>query len=238
MSSHMSTKEKILHIVDDIELISKELIENLIAPKQQKLSSADHQLLTELLVSKDKDLKNAMKLASEQAAIEVKINAVKSEVERQDQHILQFQRQLKEAEQILSTALYQARQKLQSINKANKKPVSTEELIKYAHRISSSNAVCAPLTWHQGDMRRPYPTDLEMRSGFLSRPDLPLNGHGIPHQNIVNDVHRGGHAADIPASSQSQFAWHPSGELHMTMGSSGGMVTLDTRASHKETNAR
>lgn len=84
-------------------------------------------------------------------------------------------------------------------------------------------------------MRRPYPTDLEMRSGFLSRPDLPLNGHGIPHQNIVNDVHRGGHAADIPASSQSQFAWHPSGELHMTMGSSGGMVTLDTRASHKET---
>lgn len=83
MSSHMSTKEKILHIVDDIELISKELIENLIAPKQQKLSSADHQLLTELLVSKDKDLKIAMKLASEQAAIEVKINAVKSEVERQ-----------------------------------------------------------------------------------------------------------------------------------------------------------
>lgn len=52
----------------------------------------------------------------------------------QDQEINQLQKQLKEAEQILSTAIFQARQKLASIAKANKHPVSSEELIKYAHK--------------------------------------------------------------------------------------------------------
>lgn len=33
---------------------------------------------------------------------------------------------------------------------------------------------------------------------------------------------------DVPASAQNQFAWHPSGELHMSM-IAGGSVSLDTR---------
>jgi mediator of RNA polymerase II transcription subunit 4 len=57
-----------------------------------------------------------------------------------------------------ATSIYQAKQKLQSISRANKRPVPSEDLIKFAHRISASNAVCAPLTWQQGDPRRPYPT--------------------------------------------------------------------------------
>lgn len=53
--------------------------------------------------------------------------------------------------------------------------MSSEELIKYAHRISASSAVAAPHNWQQGDPRRPYPTDIEMRQGFLGRmSDLPL----------------------------------------------------------------
>lgn len=34
---------------------------------------------------------------------------------------------------------------------------------------------------------------------------------------------------DVPTSAQNQFAWHPSGELHMSMGTSTGSVPLDTR---------
>ena len=134
------------------------MIENTLAPKNAKLSSAEHAQLTELLVAKDKELKETLKKASEQAQIDLKMEAVKAEVERQDQEIQQLQRQLKDAEQILATAIYQAKQKLQSISRANKRPVASEELIKFAHRISASNAVCAPLTWQQGDPRRPYPT--------------------------------------------------------------------------------
>lgn len=132
----------------------------------------------------------------------------------QDQEINRLQRQLKESEDILATALFQAKQKLASILTANKRPISSEELIKYAYRlvpwfiygnnlihkfdfiyicfsISASNAICAPLTWQQGDLRRPYPTDIEMRLGFLGKSDLNFNGHNLQHQSSVSsDIHR------------------------------------------------
>lgn len=194
-------------------------------------------------MSKDKELKSTLQLAAEQAGIEKKMDGLREQVKEQDEEINQLQKQLKEAEHILATSIFQARQKLTSINKAVKRPVSSEELIKFAHRISASNAICAPLTWQQGDLRRPYPTDIEMRLGFLGKSDLNINGHNLQNQNSLNEMHRnttaaGGGAAgtavaDIPASAQNQFAWHPSGELHMTMGSGAGSVPLDTRA-HKD----
>jgi len=140
----------------------REMIENTIAQKPSKLSSIEHAQLTELLASKDNELKATLKRAAEQAKINLKMETLKAEVERQDQDIQQLQRQLKEAEQILATAIYQAKQKLQSIARANKRPVPSEELIKYAHRISATNAICAPLTWQQGDPRRPYPTGIHI----------------------------------------------------------------------------
>lgn len=234
--SSVSTGESLLSLIDDIEIIAKELIENTIVQKHQKLSNTDHALATEMLVSKDNKLKETLKLAAEQAKINQKMEALKAEVERQDQYIQQLQRQLKEAEQILATAIYQAKQKLQSIARANKRPVGSEDLIKFAHRISASNAVCAPLTWQQGDPRRPYPTDIEMRLGFLGRlSDLPINGHLLQQQNSLSDLHRTGHPTGVepPASQQSQFAWHPSGEIHMTVGQ--GTVAMDTRNHNKET---
>ncbi|XP_062535391.1 mediator of RNA polymerase II transcription subunit 4 [Armigeres subalbatus] len=239
-SYHLSTKERLLAVVDDIEIISKELIENTIAPKHQKMSSVEHAQLVELLVSKDKELKATLQLAAEQASIEKKMDGLREQVKEQDEEINQLQKQLKEAEHILATSIFQGRQKLSSINKAVKRPVSSEELIKFAHRISASNAICAPLTWQQGDLRRPYPTDIEMRLGFLGKSDLNINGHNMQNQNNLNEMQRnatgtaaGSGVADIPASAQNQFAWHPSGELHMTMGAGAGSVSLDTRA-HKD----
>lgn len=172
----------------------RELIENTITLRHQKMTGTEHTQITELLVAKDKEIKDTLALARKQAMIEKKMETLKAEVDRQDQEIQNLQRQLKEGEQILATAIFQAKQKLASINKANKRPVLSEELIKFAHKISASNAVCAPLTWAQGDPRRPYPTDIEMRLGFLGRlSDLPLNGHLLQQQNL-SDFHRPGHA--------------------------------------------
>lgn len=61
----------------------RELIENTIAPKHQKISSNDHSQLVQLLVSKDSDLKNVLKLASEQAIIEQKMTDLKAQVDEQ-----------------------------------------------------------------------------------------------------------------------------------------------------------
>ena len=41
-------------------------------------------------------------------------------------------------------------------------------MIKYAHKISSDHSVASPYNWEIGDQRRPYPTDLEMKSGLLA----------------------------------------------------------------------
>lgn len=225
MSVNKSTRDNLLSIVDDIEIIAKELIENIMAQRHLKLSSNEHAQLIELLLFKDKEFKKTLKRADEQARINLKIDDLKSEVATQDKEIQKLQKELKEAERILATAVYEAKQKLQSIARANKKPVASEELIKYAHRISASNAICAPLTWQQGDPRRPYPTDIEMRVGWLgSLNDLPQNGQVLgPHSGISADLQRTGHPSEPSASQSNQFTWHPSGDLHMSVAGQGSV---------------
>ncbi|ESP04868.1 hypothetical protein LOTGIDRAFT_109428 [Lottia gigantea] len=165
-----STRQKLLSLIDDIEIVSKELFEALSTPKTQlRPDGADSVMLMELLVEKDQELKATIKTAEEQAEIQSVMDNLKIEVEKRDQEIKVLQKNLKDSETILSTAVYQAKQKLESIAQANNKRTSSEDLIKFAHRISASNAVAAPVTWAPGDPRRPYPTDLDMRQGFLGQ---------------------------------------------------------------------
>lgn len=49
-----------------------------------------------------------------------------------------------------AAAVFEAKKKLTSINKAEDNAVTTEELIRFAHRISASYAVAAPPTWAPG----------------------------------------------------------------------------------------
>ncbi|XP_016521568.1 mediator of RNA polymerase II transcription subunit 4 isoform X1 [Poecilia formosa] len=173
-----STKERLLSVLDDLEVLSRELIEMLALSRSQKLPQPgeDTQIL-ELLVQRDKEFQELMEVAQQQGKVHQEMQLLEKEVEKRDSDIQQLQKQLKEAEHILATAVYQAKEKLKSIEKARKGSISSEEIIKYAHRISASNAVCAPLNWVPGDPRRPYPTDLEMRSGMLGHmANLSSNG--------------------------------------------------------------
>ncbi|XP_017955531.1 mediator of RNA polymerase II transcription subunit 4 [Drosophila navojoa] len=242
MSFHLSTKERLLLLIDDIEMISKELIEQ----AHQKISSTELADLLDLLVSKEEEFRKMLELAEEQAKVEEAMDKLRAKVEIHDREIQKLQKSLKDAELILSTAIFQARQKLASINQANKRPVSSEELIKYAHRISSANAVSAPLTWCIGDLRRPYPTDIEMRNGLLGKSEQNINGGLVAHQNsaIQSEAQRNlsgtggsnaGSGNEVPNAFQNQFSWNL-GELHM-MGASGNSVALETRA-HKESSAQ
>lgn len=74
---------------------------------------------------------------------------------------------MKEAEQVLSSAVYQSRIKLDMIKKA--KPISSDLIIKYAHKISTDYGVCCPENWTPDNPRRPYPTDSDMRMGWLGK---------------------------------------------------------------------
>nr|XP_044995149.1 mediator of RNA polymerase II transcription subunit 4-like [Jaculus jaculus] len=112
------------------------------------------------------------------------------------------QKLLQPEEENQATAVYQAKEKLKSIEKARKGAISSEELIKYAHRISASNAVCAPLTWVPGDPRRPYPTDLEMRSGLLGQMNNPST-IGV-NVHLPGDALAAGRLPDVLAP---QYPW-------------------------------
>ena len=114
-SNSTSTREKLLGLVDDIELITKEIFENSIAAKAKRLTANEHEELTTLLIQKDTELKETMTLASEQGDIDKKMKVLEEEVQKQDNCIKQLQKHLKDAETVLSTAIYQARQKLDSI---------------------------------------------------------------------------------------------------------------------------
>jgi mediator of RNA polymerase II transcription subunit 4 len=242
------TREVILSLIDDVELISRELLDNCVLAKPQRFSASDHSAMTELLVDKDKKLQAALKVAAEQGEVEQEIDEVRSQVEEQDEQIKNLQKQLKEAEALLANTIYQAKQKLESISKA--KPVLSEDLIKYSHKISASNAVAAPLNWQQGDPRRPYPTDIEMRGGFLSRSELPLSQqlqHLAPPQPAISTFpspaappqpspSRSGSSAQAShiqsPGRPSHFGWSASGELSMQV-PGGGQVHIETAGSRQ-----
>lgn len=127
-------------------------------------------------MSKNAEFRRSLTTASEQQEIDEKMLQLGSEVARHDHDIQMLQKHLKEADTILSTALFQAKQKLDQIQKAQVHQVGSEDLIRFAHRISSTNAVAAPAAWAPGDQRRPYPTDIEMRMGVVARiNDTPIS---------------------------------------------------------------
>ena len=156
------------------------MLESTIAPKQDKLSPDDQNQLIQLLLLKNSALKDMFKvrsalesaaagvalaaiiiglslvvqLAHEQGEIEEKMEELETEVNHYDQEIQTLQKHLKDAEVLLSTALYQAKQKLDQMTKAQQQSVSSEELVRFAHRISATHAVAAPLNWLPGDPRK------------------------------------------------------------------------------------
>jgi hypothetical protein len=93
---------------------------------------------------------------------------------------------LKEAEQVLSSAVYQSRLKIGIINQA--RPISSELIIQYAHRISSEYGVCCPEgNWVADKSRRPYPTDFDMRKGWLGKINMMNDYNSLTNNNNNNN---------------------------------------------------
>ncbi|XP_057301724.1 uncharacterized protein LOC130636120 isoform X2 [Hydractinia symbiolongicarpus] len=135
--------------------------------------------LVDQLIGRDKQIKMILNTALQQLEKYKRIKQIKDDIEKKDHDILLLQSQLKEAETVLATALFQADKKLEATEQAKEASVSCEELIKFAFRISSGNSVEAPPDWLPGDPRRPYPLDIEMRCGALgqmSQKIPPSNG--------------------------------------------------------------
>merc|ERR1712168_611874 len=175
-ANSIPTKQALLTAIDDIEIVALELFDLLAnqGKSSSKASAVDQtSALIQLLVAKDAEIQELLKVAKHQASVQETVNRLQREVDAQQEDIKKLQTHLKEAESLLSNAVYQAKQKLEHIRRANSHPVLSEELIKYAHKISASNSVACPPGWTPGDPRRPYPSEMEMRMGWLGKMSDP-----------------------------------------------------------------
>ncbi|XP_065840853.1 mediator of RNA polymerase II transcription subunit 4-like [Oscarella lobularis] len=112
--------------------------------------------------------------------------------------------QLRQAEKLLEQSLYKAKQKATAIRKANDAVISSEELVKYAHQLSLAGITTPPTGWDPTtDGRRPYPSDIEMRSGALMRCNKSRST-----SDETSDEFKGGGAEDA-----TEAPWKPSADV-------------------------
>ncbi|CAF0967046.1 unnamed protein product [Brachionus calyciflorus] len=167
----LSTKENISNLIDDIESLAKDLISQTFESSRVRPSTfeAPNQLLqiTKQIIQKQNQLNNYLDVAAEQLILYAKINKVKEALVESDSDIKSLLLYLKEAEQVMASAVYQSKLKLDMIKKA--KPLPTDVIIRYAHKISSEYGVCCPENWAADNPHRSYPTDADMRRGWLAK---------------------------------------------------------------------
>uniref|UniRef100_T2M5F5 Mediator of RNA polymerase II transcription subunit 4 n=1 Tax=Hydra vulgaris TaxID=6087 RepID=T2M5F5_HYDVU len=170
---YSSTKQVLYRELESIEKTSCELFDNISKACSSKTfkpeQSTQVDKLVEKLLEQDSDLQETLQKAIKQLEQHKLVKQLQEEIKKKDQELSLFHSQLKEAENILATALHQAKKKLLTAEQAKSSSVSCEELIKFAFRISSGNSVEAPPGWVPGDPRRPYPLDIEMRCGALGQ---------------------------------------------------------------------
>ena len=174
----IGTKKHLIRLVDDVDLIVRQLFETLAQQSSNddmamdadsKIYKMDAGQLTDLLIRKNDELVKLTETAREQQKLHKQIESVQAEISHQDQMIGSLQKHLKNAEYLLASALYQAKEQLKLFDEANERSVMSEDVIRYAHQISASCSTAAPLNWIQGDPRRPYPQDIQMRCGWLGQ---------------------------------------------------------------------
>lgn len=108
--------------------------------------------------------------------------------------------------------------------------ISPEDLIQYSHRISQASSVISPVGWQiskqkakeremiskfsfsswLGDPRRPFPQDIEMRSGILGELTSGVKTHPPPsstaEQGGAQQRGEGGGGVDILPPPEKKFA--------------------------------
>ena len=87
-----STRERLLSALEDLEVLSRELIEMLAILRNQKLlQSGEENQVLELLIHRDGEFQELMKLALNQGKIHHEMQVLEKEVEKRDSDIQQLQ---------------------------------------------------------------------------------------------------------------------------------------------------
>ncbi|CAI4231732.1 unnamed protein product [Auanema sp. JU1783] len=174
-----SLRECLLEAVDDLESITKQIIESLLNRDKHHKGNESMSHLVQLFESKQQYMKKLLEKASQVQERENLIRSLEECVENRNEIIENLEANLKVAEVALTAAVFQANKKLHSVRTAEAHPIDSEEVIRFAHQISKSYSVAAPLFWQQGDPSRPFPTEPEFRNSQLAAPRTVQQAHPI-----------------------------------------------------------
>jgi len=159
----LGTRQKLELILQEMDTISREIISQL----YNSSNNFDVQTLVDMFIERQDCLTQQIVIVRQHQEFERELQFKRDEILKCENALHCLQTYLLQAGQVLSSAVYQAHEKLKNIHQS--KSFSSETIIRYAHELATCYSTTAPENWQQGDIRRPYPTNLQMRQGILGR---------------------------------------------------------------------
>ena len=168
-NNYLGTRRKLDLLLQEMDTLCREIISQLYnSPSNNPTAnSMDTQTLVDMFIERQNYLTEQIQIVRQQQELERQLQLKRDEILKCERALRCLQTYLLQAVQVLSSAVYQAREKLSNIRRAKTFP--SETLIRYAHQLASCYSTIAPDNWQQGDIRRPYPTNIDMRKGLLGR---------------------------------------------------------------------
>ncbi|UJR33732.1 hypothetical protein I4U23_021159 [Adineta vaga] len=162
----LGTRRKLDLLLQEMDTICREIISQLYNASSTN-TNLNTQTLIDMFIERQNHLTQQIHIVRQQQELERQLHIKRDEILKCDRALRCLQTYLLQAVQVLSSAVYQAREKLANIRRAKTFP--SETIIRYAHQLASCYSTVAPDNWQQGDIRRPYPTNIDMRRGLLGR---------------------------------------------------------------------
>ncbi|EPB75991.1 hypothetical protein ANCCEY_04912 [Ancylostoma ceylanicum] len=170
MADCRSLRDCLLENVDDLDFITKQILESLLNRDKHRRGNESLNSLVTLFEGRINEVKSLLERVPEFRAREDLIRQLENCVQERNEVIDKLETNLKVAEMALTSAVYQANNKIHSVRESEAHPVNSEVVIRLAHQISKNYSVSAPLYWQQGDPSRPFPTEPEFRASALAAP--------------------------------------------------------------------
>ncbi|CAF1010303.1 unnamed protein product [Adineta steineri] len=169
----LGTRRKLELLLQEMDTICREIIlqmHNSTSSNSNNNTNSnqlDTQTLIDMLIERQDYLTQQIVIVRQHEELERQLQLKRDEILKCERALRCLQTYLLQAVQVLSSAVYQAREKITNIRQAKSFP--SETIIRYAHQLATCYSTTAPENWQQGDIRRPYPTNMDMRRGLLGR---------------------------------------------------------------------
>lgn len=200
-NTNLGTRRKLELLLQEMDTICREIISQLYNSSSTN-ANLDTQTLINMFIERQDYLTQQIQIVRQQQELERQLQIKRDEILKCERALRCLQTYLLQAVQVLSSAVYQAREKLANIRRAKSFP--SEGIIRYAHQLASCYSTIAPDNWQQGDIRRPYPTGLDMRRGLLGQiSEQILQQQQQQQLNVQNPAINNATVVDLAASQNS-----------------------------------